>query len=49
LRRLYSIGPGTLKGHTAQVISVCFIPDVKRLASSSGDKTVKVWPLDKEK
>jgi WD40 repeat protein len=32
-----------LKGHTAEVDSVCFSPDGKRLASASGDRTVKVW------
>ena len=35
--------PITLKGHTAGVTSVAFNPDGKRLASASGDQTVKVW------
>src|SRR5262249_53998130 len=30
-------------GHTGSVLSVCFSPDGKRIASGSHDKTVKVW------
>jgi WD40 repeat protein len=33
----------SLKGHTGGVYSVCWSPDGKRLASSSFDRTVKVW------
>jgi WD40 repeat protein len=33
----------TLKWHNGGVHSVAFSPDGKRLASGSGDKSVKVW------
>jgi hypothetical protein len=33
----------TLKGHTGRIFSVAYSPDGKRLASASGDNTVKVW------
>jgi WD40 repeat protein/serine/threonine protein kinase len=32
-----------LSGHTGSVLSVCFSPDGKLLASASADGTVKVW------
>ena len=33
----------TLKGHTTAVMRVAWHPDGDRLASASGDRSVKVW------
>src|SRR5436190_3145764 len=33
----------TLEGHSRQVTSVIFSPDGSRVASGSGDNTVRVW------
>ena len=33
----------TLKGHSEAVYSMAFSPDGSRIASGSGEKTVRVW------
>ena len=33
----------TLSGHGDTVLSVCFSPDGKQIASGSSDKTIKIW------
>ena len=35
----------TFQGHTSQVQCMAFTPDSKRLASSSGDRTLRIWDL----
>ena len=36
----------TLEGHGDTVISVCFSPDGKQLATGSGDRTVQLWDVE---
>jgi WD40 repeat protein len=43
LKRLCHADLRTYRGHTGEVMSVCFSPDGKRLATASEDQTVKVW------
>lgn len=43
--RAHSDVAGTLSGHASWVLSVSFSEDGKRFASSSSDKTVKIWDV----
>lgn len=40
---------GTLSGHASWVLSVSFSGDGKHFASSSSDKTVKIWDVSERK
>jgi WD40 repeat protein/tRNA A-37 threonylcarbamoyl transferase component Bud32 len=43
VKRLCHTDLFTLKGHTGAVLSVCWSPDGRRLASAGRDGTIKVW------
>jgi len=36
----------SLKGHTGTVQSVAILPDCRRIASGSHDKTMRVWDME---
>ena len=38
--------PLTLKGHTSDVYRCCFSPDGKQLASTSQDRTLRLWSIE---
>ncbi|KZV93902.1 WD40 repeat-like protein [Exidia glandulosa HHB12029] len=40
---------GPLRGHTDEVCAVTFLPDGRRLVSSSTDKTVRIWDIESGK
>jgi eukaryotic-like serine/threonine-protein kinase len=43
LHRQFTKGHKSLDGHTREINSVAFSPDGRRIASGSGDGTIKVW------
>ena len=38
-----------MKGHRSEITSISISPDDKFIASSSGDKTIKIWDTFKGK
>ena len=49
LRKSWESNSGTLEGHSYSAYSVCWSPDGKYLASGSGDATIRIWKLYKDK
>lgn len=47
--RAHSDVAGTLSGHASWVLSVSFSDDGKHFASSSSDKSVKIWDFAERK
>ncbi|MBN2533317.1 MAG: caspase family protein [Spirochaetales bacterium] len=49
LAKVWEVATGkellTLKGHTYQVIALCFSPDESRVITSSYDDTIKIWDI----
>jgi WD40 repeat protein len=46
-RPICSGEPVSLHGHGKPVVSAAFSPDSRRIVTASGDKTARVWPVDR--